>query len=210
MNTQEHTRLKEDLETLRIATGLGPRLGPEDVRAWAGMGLSGLLLPICHFLLPQATAQSWGMGLFFALYFGVIGYYGFQTKRRWRTSLDPARRREGRLTWGFTAVVCLSVWTFLAWAWRHGVAPAITVGTGFFMIGIFCAALAATDRWRRCWFGFALPISALGLLLPSLSVARWGAAFGLAFCVGCLSAAGILRSQLRALETEPAATHATH
>ena len=200
------TRVRTDLETLGLAAGFGPRYGPEDVGAFTGYGLAGLLLAAWGMTPLGRRFPGPGMGLFFV---AGVAVWAFYARRNLRRRVHPAARlREARLGIAFTLLFCATLLGSLAWAHWQGLSRAVATGAGFALGGLLAAVLGLTDRWRRLWLGFAGPMVVLGALWPTLPEPWWNAAFGAAYAIGCWAAAGILRGQLR--ELSPAAATLAH
>ena len=146
-------RVRTDLEALGLAAGFGPRYGPEDVGAFTGYGLAGLLLAGWGTTPIGQRLPGLGMGLFFAVGAAVWAFYA---RRNLQRRVHPAARlREARLMIGFTTLFCTALLGCLAWAHWQGLSRAVAAGAAFALGGLLAAVLGMTDRWRRLWLGFA-------------------------------------------------------
>lgn len=189
-------RLESDLETMKTAVGLGPRMGIEDVWGNLALGCVGLLMTASELVpleLPPVVRKlvlllSWvGVALFFAW------------KYRSGAHRTTARDREWSFCFPFTAAVTILILMFNVWLQAVGVKGLYAVGGTLFLSGACLVPIALTDRWRLPYLGWALPFLLYGFSQPWMMHDTWRTLLGASIFVGGVATAGILALQLRAL-----------
>ncbi len=144
MDSQSVNRLKTDLETMKTAVGLGPRMGVEDVWNGLGLGLVGLMISMWEWMSPDLPTQ-WQRALFLIPWIGVAVFFGI--KYRQGPGRTAARDREWSLGFLMTIPMVACLVLFQIWLNALGVRGFHAVGGMLFMSGCCLLPLAFTDRW---------------------------------------------------------------
>src|SRR3954447_19888780 len=116
MGEAEFDRIREDLETIREAAGLGLPFGWEDV--WLNLALvpCGAILSAAGAFGPAEAARLAAMPVLGV----VLMVVGLRYRFRRSTGRSPARRREYDLAIGAGLLYGLLTGVFLAWARSSG------------------------------------------------------------------------------------------
>jgi hypothetical protein len=193
MGQMEINRIREDLETIREAAGMGLPFGWEDV--WLNLALvpCGLILSTAGVFGPPESRTLMvmpGQAL-------VLAVVGLRYRFRKSTGRSPVRRREYDLVLGAGLLYGVLARVFLAWAKSLGQPTGMTRGVATAMAGGLCAVLAATSPGRRYWSAAAVVLIAYGLVHPLCSPRQLAVAGGAAMMVAGLLTAAIQAGQLR-------------
>jgi hypothetical protein len=193
MGETEINRIREDLETIREAAGMGLPFGWEDV--WLNLALVpwGLILSTAGlFGLPESRVLMSipGLGV-------VVAVVGLRYRFRKSTGRSPVRRREYDLVLGAGLLYGVLTGVFLEWAKSSGQPIRMTGGLATALAGGLCAVLAATSPGRRYWSAAAVVLLAYGLVQPLCSSQQLSVGGGAAMVVSGLLAAAIQARQLR-------------
>ncbi|MDR3633242.1 MAG: hypothetical protein P4L84_05350 [Isosphaeraceae bacterium] len=193
MGQAEIKRIREDLETIREAAGMGLPFGWEDV--WLNLALvpCGLILSTAGAFGPPESRMLMAMPGLGAVVAVVCLRYRFRRS----TGRSPVRRREYDLALGAGLLYGVVAGVFLAWTKSSGLPTRMTGGVATAMAGALCAVLAATSPGRRYWSAAALVLIAYGLVHPLCSPRQLVVAGGAAMAVSGLLAAAIQAGQLR-------------
>jgi hypothetical protein len=193
MSQAEIHRIREDVETIREAAGLGLPFGWEDV--WLNLAV----VP-CGLIVSAAGvfgAPEWrtlmampGLGV-------VVAAVGLRYRFRRSTGRSPVRRREYDLAFGAGLLYGVLAVVFLWWAKSLGQPTRMMGGVATAMAGGLCAVLAATSPGRRYWSAAAVVLIAYGLVQPLCSPRQIAVAGGAAMVVSGLLTAAIQAGQLR-------------
>jgi hypothetical protein len=193
MDQNELRRMKEDIEAIADATGLGPAARREDV--WANLGVAGGgLVALAWALLPHGLPTQWGMIPLILLV--AVYLIRMRVKYRRRTGRSPIRRREytGDLI-GAVVVGALAL-VYRLWATELGISLTFAGGALLFVLGLSLVLPVLRDRRRFPDLGLAASLMACGLIVPVWSVSVW-IPVGAAFAVGGAATAVLTACQLR-------------
>ncbi|MBV9659040.1 MAG: hypothetical protein JO295_13115 [Verrucomicrobia bacterium] len=174
-----------------------------EARAFVALGLTGLVLPLCHFVRPSPTVELGELTLFFTICLGTAGWCAWTNNGSADTAPLPSppaatgAAKTALLPWAATLALCVLAGALASWAHGAGVSPRVAFGAGFVGLGALCTLAGAWDRTRRAWLGLGGSLTVLGLVWPTLPAGLWNSAFGLAFCAGGLSAAALLSRRTR-------------
>jgi hypothetical protein len=202
VSMNEHPRLdqvRQDLEVIRSAAGFGqPPLGREDVQVFRLLGSMGLLWAV--FASVWGNLPVHGLTLF-ALGASVLGLlvYHFAFGR----SMDRTvtRERVYRGSWRLGLVLGLLIGGFYVWAkFFGGLQGTAFLGASLLFSGALLVILAVTDRWRWFFWGWAIPMLAVGVSVPFMPEPVLSLSLGLMMGAGGLASAEILAWQLRAVK----------
>jgi hypothetical protein len=196
MSQLEINRIREDLETIREAAGMGLPFGWEDV--WLNLALVpwGLILSAAGLFgllesrVLMALMAMPGLGV-------VMAVVGLRYRFRRSTGRSPVRRLEYDLSLSAGLLYGVLTGVFLAWAESSGQPTGMTVGLASAMCGGLCAVLAATSPGRRYWSAAAVVLIAYGLVHPLCSPRQLDVAEGAAMVASGLLTAAIQAGQLR-------------
>jgi hypothetical protein len=189
----EIVRIREDLQTIREAAGMGLPFGWADV--WLSLALvpCGLIRSAAGVFGPPESRTLMampGLGL-------IMAMVGLRYRFRRSSGRSPVRRREYDLALGAGLLYGLLAGFFVAWAKRSGQPTGMTGAVATAMAGGLCAVLAATSPGRRYWSAPAMVLIAYGLAYPLCSPRQLVVAGGAALVVSGLLTAAIQAGQLR-------------
>lgn len=198
MESNEIGLLKSDLDAVKTAAGLGPRMGLEDVGYGIAVASIGLMLA-AHDFLTRDLSGPW-THLFLALIIGFALYFGF--KYRKGPARTVARDREYKLGFQFSALIILGVVLFNVWLLALDVKGFHAPSGTLLLMGVCLMHIALSDRWRLSYLGWGLPLVIYGFIEPWMSYETWRDLLGICiFCAGIL-ASGILALQLKSTTPE--------
>ena len=198
---QRFDQVRQDLEVIRSAVGFGqPPLGREDVQVFRLLGGMGLLWAVAASLAGGLPLQWLTIYTLVASLLGVLAYQFKFVRSHART---VTRERVYRGSWRLGLALGLLIGGFYVWAkFFAGLQGASFLGATFLFAGALLVILAITDRWRLFFWGWALPILAVGGAVPWMSEPVLATALGLMIGVGGFASAGILAWQLRGAKGE--------
>ena len=193
MSQAEINRIREDLETIREAAGLGLPFGWEDV--W--LNLAGVPCGLIVSAAGVFGAPEWRTLMAMPALGMVVAAVGLRYRFRRSTGRSPVRRREYDLAFGAYLLYGVLTDVFLAWAASSGQPTRIMEGFATAMGGALFAVLAATSPGRRYWSAAAVVFIASGLVQPHCSPRQLDVTAGAALVVLGLLTAAIQAGQLR-------------
>ena len=193
MGQAEINRIREDLETIREAAGMGLPFGWEDV--WLNLALvpCGLIESAAEVFGPPERRMLMAMPALGV----VVAAVGLRYRFRKSTGRSPVRRREYDLALRAGLLYAVLAGVFLAWAKSSGQPIQMMGGVATAMAGGLCAVLATTSPGRRYWSAAAVVLIAYGLVQPLCSPRQLAVAGSTAMGVAGLLTAAIQAEQLR-------------
>ena len=193
MSQAEINRIREDLETIREAAGLGLPFGWEDV--W--LNLAGVPCGLIVSAAGVFGAPEWRSLMAMPALGVVVAAVGLRYRFRRSTGRSAVRRREYDLAFGAYLLYGVLTGVFLAWAESSGQPTRIMEGFATAMGGALFAVLAATSPGRRYWSAVAVVFIVYGLVQPLCSPRQLDVAGGAVLVVCGLLTAAIQAGQLR-------------
>jgi hypothetical protein len=192
MSQPDLDRVRNDLETIRNAAGVGLPFSRDDVRTGLWCAACGLL--ICAWAVIGPRESRWL--LYIPLSIAVLACaHSYVTARRKRHH-EPVRWREHRLSIIASAVAVPAAIGYLFWERHVGVPRGMSGAASVFFIGVGLTVFAMLEPRRRYFLGGAIPLMAFGLAIPLCSPSGIVMAGGLCMAVGCFGGAVIQSWQL--------------
>lgn len=196
MSQADLNRLREDLETIRHAAGMGTPFGPADVRlslAWAAAGV-----PVAIWVALQAV-ETWLLGALVVIPAGVVLLLTSRVSSKYHRdkARAPFRWREHRHQWLLAAAAVPLMGAFWLWGTHRDMSPETLTATAVFMAGLAYVIPAIVDRARLFYVGWAVPTMLLSIVGPLCGYRYIGIAVGGWLILSGLSAAAIMAWQLR-------------
>jgi hypothetical protein len=156
-------RVREDLAVIRQAAGTELPFNRQDVWIMAPVACAaGGAIACVGWWLPWE--YRWVALFPVAVLIGV--WFTLAQSSHRRRAAEPARWRETRFgLW--TVFVLVPVFLgFMFWEKAMGMSWIAVSATAVFFVGFGAAWIAVLDRMRRYYFGTALPLMAMGIVLP--------------------------------------------
>jgi hypothetical protein len=204
MSDGQFERIRDDVEAIREAAGLGLPFGWEDVWLSVALGPGGVILALA------GAAAPLGYVPFFALpivVLAMVAVVALRVRYRRGTGRSAMRRREYSLGIAGALLMGLLAAGYLGWARSAGISSQVVGSVAVSFTGAMCAVLGLTSSGRRCMFPAAGALLAFGLVMPLCTPRQIVIGGGLAMAIAGLAGAAIQAWQLRAFEAnnEPAA-----
>jgi hypothetical protein len=194
MSDAELRRLREDLDTIQQAAGMGLPF------EWADVWETLALVPAGAFLAAWALvapAESLVFGLVPLLLVALVA----GARRAWRgfsTATLPTARRERTFATVSIGVIVGGLAIYFIWVKQFGLVHGPPGIVAVFFLGIICLLLGLTARQRRVLLAGAVALIPYALVAPLCgSHPQAIAVGGLAVMVAGLMAAWIMAWQLR-------------
>ena len=199
MSQTNLNRVRDDLETVKQAAGIGLPFRPEEISFNWALGAAGLFA-ITWGLLPHGLDHAWG--LLPGLVFLAIQVVRVERKGESsiRSSAGPRRARD----YAAMGVIALCLLAFSKWAGHLNAPRGLILGAGFFAIGVWLTVWGISRDGGRYSIAQGIPVMAFGLLIPLVNVSLV-VLYGVAVAIGCPMAAVMQSRQLRAWEESRAA-----
>ena len=190
MSDVELRRLREDLDTIHQAAGLGLPYSWPDVWETLALVPAGAFLSGWAFFGPgEPLAGGLVPLLLLALAAGA--------RRVRRLGGGPARREQGFATVGGLALAG-GLAVYFIWVRKFGLVHGPPGVVAAFFLGVLCLVLGTTGRPRRVYFAGAAALIPYALVTPLCDgLPRIAAVGGLAVMTAGLTAAAIMAWQLR-------------
>jgi hypothetical protein len=193
MSQADLNRLRDDLETVKRAAGVGLPFGREDVRASLWCALCGVLVSTWALLGPWEYRWVVAIPLALAALGGVRAYRRAHRER----GAEPVRWREHRLAGAAALVAVPLALAYMLWERQVGVPRQFIGAASVFFLGVGLLIFAVLDRRRRPYAGGAIPLMAFAAAIPLCSPAQVVIAAGLCWAAGGIATAGLQAWQLR-------------
>ncbi len=204
MNQTDIDRVRDDLATMRQATGLGLPIGRSDVYlslAWAVAGV-----PLAAWAAISPVGQAAFSVLLVVPGAAVLALSAIVAgKCRRERAGSPLRWREHRSQWIAAGILTPLFGVFLVWSIAKGLSPETMTVTALFMAGLGMLIVPMIDRTRLFYLGWAASTMLFAITAPALGHRYLGVGVGGWLIVSGLLAAGIMSWQLRGSATTHAA-----
>ena len=194
MNKPEISRLREDLEVIRQAAGMGLPFNFRDV--WllnTVVCVAGAVMACMGWWVP--VQYLWVVLFPTAIIVGVSLCLARSAHRRRAT--EPARWREQRYNLLSLFLFAPIIVGFIIWVAMMGMPREVIGASAMFFLGLVMAWFAVIDRTRRYYFGIALPLIVFGLAILFCDPRQTRAGMGLMLIAIGLATAAIQMWQLR-------------
>jgi hypothetical protein len=186
---------------MRIAAGLGPGMGKEDIWFGLAVGVIGLMMTTFEILSRNSSLQFEAAGALAKLSITAVAAY-FVYKYLKSPARTVARDREWKSGFQFSALIVLESVLFNVWLQAAGVKENQAFAGMLLLLGACLVPVALTNRWRLSYVGWALPLMVYGFVAPWMSSETWHTFFGLCLFFGAVLSSGILALQLRDVPNE--------
>jgi len=194
MSQTDLSRVKEDLEVLKQATGIELPFGREDVWVSLLFGFLGVIVAV-WIIIPHGLSHRWlaiPSALIFAGSYGVLRY-----KYRKGTGKPSVRRRE----YGILPALLMGV--FVVWHAKSGADLFQLTATMFFVMGVVLLDTSLKNPVRLYYMGLAIPA-----MLLSLSYFLWQEPKHVQFSVGVfLIVSGVATAAIQAWQLKRRSVH---
>ena len=198
MSHADLNRVRDDLETMKEAAGVGLPFGREDVRAGMWCAVCGILISAWALLGPW----EYRWVILAPLSLAVVGGFRASVTARRQRAVEPVRWREHRLS-GIVAVVAVPLAIgYTQWERQLGFPRELVGAASVFFVGVGALVFAVVNRKRLYYVGAAIPLMTFGLAIPLCSASQVVIAGGLCLMAGGLATAGIQHWQLRSYEKD--------
>jgi hypothetical protein len=190
MSDAELRRVRDDLEIMQAAAGLGLPFGWPDV--WLGLALvpCGAALAAWAALGPPGL-PALGLAPLLALAVVAAGRWAVQERR------GPPAVRERRFESRMVLAAAVGMAVLVLWQRGLGLPSLPTRGAALFTVGVLAVPLALSSRPRRVYLAAAVGLIPFGLVAPLFPDAGVAVAGGLAAAAAGLTAAAVMALQLR-------------
>ena len=194
MSKPEIGRIREDLDVIRQAAGMGLPFNRREVWILTPViFVSGVVIACMGWWVP---GQYRGVALFpVAIVIGVWLCLARSSHRRRAT--EPARWREHRYDLLALFLFVPPFVGFIIWGAMRGTPREMIAASIAFFVGLVHAWFAVIDRTRRYYFGIAIPAMVFGLTIPFCNARQIRIGVGLMLIAMALTAAAIQVWQLR-------------
>ena len=117
MSKKELERVKEDLETIQDAVGLGLPFTRKDIWAALGFACWGLIFGLCGILTHRAYQL---VARLVCISVGIVVAFQYLRSRKLRQTRSPTEQRELSFTKKYSAATILLLIVFIIWVhwWR--------------------------------------------------------------------------------------------
>ncbi|MFC1782899.1 hypothetical protein ACFL02_04870 [Planctomycetota bacterium] len=195
MNTKDLERVKQDLDTIEQAAGIGLTYGKEDI--WLNIVASacGLLIAVCS-LISEGVSVIWSLLPFTLVGIAGLGYFRYKYRRS--TGASPVRRREYGLAYNFVPVILVSA--YMIWMIYMGMSKYYVMSAGLFAIGMLYITFSLSVRTKMHYLGYGIPIIILSFMIPFFSKSWAIFACGATITISCLAVAAIQYLTLKKTE----------
>jgi len=193
MSQTDLNRVRDDLDTMKQAAGIGLPFGREDVRMGIWLAVCGILISAWALLGPWEYRQVVFIPLGLAI---LVAARTAAAARRQRGS-EPARWREHRLSLVGLLVILPIVFGYMRWERQLGLPREVVGAAAVFFTGAGLLVFAVADPKRRYVAGAAIPLMVTGLAIPLCTPSQVLIGAGLCWTVAGLATAAIQHWQLR-------------
>ncbi len=194
MEARELDQIREDIDTIKDATGLEFSTGWSDVLAICGVVCVGAFIFFMS-LFQEEFNILWGAALFIPIALAMVV---FRIRYRKSTGRSPAKRRELSFAIILTIVLVVTMGVFLWWGLSQGLSCKLLIGIINYMMGSTTLLISLTKYSRLDAIGIAISLMAVGLAYP-IYADRWpiGVFVGMMIMVGGSISGLIMTLQLR-------------
>jgi hypothetical protein len=189
VNDPELARLRQDMEVMQEAAGLGLPFGWRDVWLTLGLVPCGLLILVWGLMGWDHVIVSTVPALLLALI-----YVGFQVAQYRREGGSRYLKQE----WIASAVTVLAFAGLIAWEKWLGLPSRPVRGAAIIFCGAMLLVLAFSSRQRRVYVAAPIVLIPFGIAVPLCSTEQIPIVGGVTVIAAGLVAAAILALQLRA------------
>jgi hypothetical protein len=194
MSEPDINKLREDLETMRLAAGVDLPFSKRDICIMTPVAcMAGAAIACIGWWVP--AEYKWAALFPIAILLGVWLILARADHRRRAT--EPVHWRETRYGLMGLFIVTPLLAGFLYWETAMGLSGAALQSSVSFFGGLGIAWFGLIDRTRRHYIGTALPFLVFGMLIPFCDPRQIRAGVGLMLIVMALLTAAIQIWQLR-------------
>jgi diacylglycerol kinase len=184
----EIDRLRNDLATMRAATGLAPAWNEHAIRTHLLLAAAGAVAALWA-VLPHGLWEIAGLAAFIV---PVVDWWWQARGRANRSASDDREWREGLMVFWYVLPLGVLAW----WSRAVGLELVTMAGLMCFMLGFVLFGSAVSARGARPLLGWALAFMIGGLLIP-MRMDAIVPILGLAICAGALTSAGWIAVDVR-------------